>query len=194
MIKSILLALTSLLGMAFITSISAAESTAYISDELLIHVRTGPSDGYRIAYYLKSGTPVTLVEEATESGYQRITDPRGRDGWVESKWVTPTASAKQRLAETIREMESLKQQQQRQVATLRQSLNSANAIVEKSRTFQEQISELQTSNTTLAQQNKLLSDRFQQEVFFAGALVLGAGAILGIIIGRFSRKKRSGWS
>ncbi len=189
--------LTLLLGSALVY----AEKTAYVTDNLSTAVRSGTSSEYRILFYVPAGSAITVLDDPAENGYIKVRDERGREGWTLERFITDTKGARIRLAETqqklseaLLEIENLKKQHQSEIKALTARLDSANEIVERSKSFQKELSELQTRNTTLEQQNRRLADRFQQEVFFAGAIVVVGGALIGVIIGRFSRKKRSAWN
>jgi SH3 domain protein len=178
-----------------------AERTAYVTDNLSTAVRSGTSTEYRILFYVPAGAAITVLDEPAENGYIKVRDERGREGWTLERFITNTKGARIRLAETqqqlseaLLEIENLKKQHQNEIKALTARLNAANEIVEKSKSFQQELSELQTRNTVLEQQNRRLADRFQQEVFFAGAIVVVAGAIIGMLIGRFTRRKRSAWN
>ena len=116
--------------------------------------------------------------------------PRGLQGFHHEHG----GAVQERLAAALLQIEQMKADHQQQVAALKQSLNSANAIVEKSKSFQNQISELQTVNSRLTQQNELFKDRFSQESFLAGAAAIIVGILIGVIFGRISKRKRSGWN
>ncbi len=183
------------------STVALAEKTAYVTDNLSTAVRSGTSSEYRIVFYVPAGSAVTVLDDPAENGYIKVRDDRGREGWTLERFITDTKGARIRLAETqqklseaLLEIENLKKQHQSEIKALTSRLESANEIVEKSKSFQMELSEIQTRNTTLEQQNKRLADRFQQEVFFAGAIVVVGGALIGVIIGRFSRKKRSAWN
>jgi SH3 domain protein len=185
----------------FASSLALAERVAYVTDNLSTAVRSGTSTEYRILFYVPAGAAITVLDEPAENGYIKVRDEKGREGWTLERFITNTKGARIRLAETqqqlseaLLEIENLKKQHQSEIKALTARLNAANEIVEKSKTFQQQLSELQTRNTVLEQQNRRLADRFQQEVFFAGAIVVIAGAIIGIFIGRYARKKRSAWN
>jgi len=185
----------------FISITSWAERPAYVTDNLSTAVRSGATSEYRIIYYLPAGSELTVLDDPAENGFIKIRDSRGREGWTLERFVTDSKSNRVKLAETqeqlskaLLEIENLKKQHAEEMAAIKERLDSANVIVNKSKTFQQEISELRTSNTTLEQQNRRLADRFQQEVFFAGAIVVAAGALFGFVFGRIARKKRGGWN
>ncbi len=190
----------SALILLLITPFVYAEKTAYVTDNLSTAVRTGATKENRILYYLPAGTQVTVLDDEVENDFIKVRDERGREGWTLARFITDTKGSIIRLKETQRELnnalqniEQLKSKHLSEVQNLQERLNSANAIVEASKSYQSLISQLETRNTTLEQQNKRLNDRFEQEVFFAGALVVLGGMFLGFLFGKMGGRKRSQW-
>jgi len=179
----------------------AAEKTAYVTDNLSTAVRSGATNEYRILFYVPAGSQVTVLDDAADNGFIKVRDDRGREGWTLERFIVDTKGARIRLqeveaqlAEALQTIETMKKQHEGEMSAVQDRLNNANEIVRKSASFQQQISELQTENTTLEQQNRMMADRFQQEVLFAGAIVVLGGMVIGAFLGRMSRKKRSNWN
>ncbi len=72
-----------------IPAIAVAE-TAYITEKLEIPVRSGESREYRIIRYLQAGAQVEILE-TYESGYTKIQDERGREGFVLGRYLVDRA-------------------------------------------------------------------------------------------------------
>ncbi len=99
--------------MASVPLVAFAE-TAYITEKLEIPVRSGESREYRIIRYLQAGAQVEMLQ-TYESGYTKIRDERGREGFVLGRYLVDrapsfviagrleTEAAKQR--ETIKRLE-----------------------------------------------------------------------------------------
>ena len=68
-----------LVGLIILASQSALAGEKYVSDVLVIPVRTGTSNQHKIISYLKSGNVVNAREEAGE--YTRISAQKGRRRW-----------------------------------------------------------------------------------------------------------------
>jgi SH3 domain protein len=96
------------LAIALLTSTTVMAETAYVSDELEIMVRSGKSAGHRIIATLKSGKKINVVERDRESGYARVKLSATRDGWVLSRLLHKTPSAKSRLAKAEASLASIK--------------------------------------------------------------------------------------
>ena len=75
---------------------SAAQSqTQYVSDHLVITVRTGQGAQFQIIKTLESGDHVKVLE-VTDTGYTQIETSDGVEGWVRSQYLAeePVASEK----------------------------------------------------------------------------------------------------
>ena len=75
--------------MASVPLVAFAE-TAYITEKLEIPVRSGESREYRIIHYLQAGAQVEMLQ-TYESGYTKIRDERGREGFVLGRYLVDRA-------------------------------------------------------------------------------------------------------
>ncbi len=112
---------------------AGAGETRYISDQLEVTLRTGKSLRHQIIKLLPSGTPVELLEVDPASGYSRVRTRDGKEGWVITRYLMDTPSARDRLAEAQRRLASLQIEHQRlqqrlaQAEQARQALEAAKA-------------------------------------------------------------------
>lgn len=74
-----------------------SETIVYVSDELSIPLRSGTSNKHRIFRFLKSGTPLNVLETSEDGNYSRVTDPDGKEGWVENSNLMNQRSAREHL-------------------------------------------------------------------------------------------------
>jgi len=178
--KTPYLALLALLASAFGTSVSAADR--YISDELFIYYHSGPGTQYRILGTIDSGTPVTVLENNQGSGYVKVRDPRGREGWLEEKYLSSQPAARERIPQlenalseaetTLAQKQSVIEQQEQQVTQLNQSQQQ----------LQQRLSELQRLNDQLSTRLDTREEDLQMRWFVHGGVVLAAGMLVGIVI------------
>lgn len=114
MIKKLIPALAILL-----ISISSWGETRYISDVVLVPVRSGAGTQYRIIHSgIRSGTKMTLLE-SPEGDWAKIRTEGGMEGWVPKLYLssTPTAqvqldATKSKLNTAVTKAESLEEQLQ----------------------------------------------------------------------------------
>jgi SH3 domain protein len=72
--------------------------TRYVSDELVITFRSGPSSQNQIIRNLSSGTRMEVLEELPDEGYSRVRLSDGTEGWVLTQYLQTMPTATQRLA------------------------------------------------------------------------------------------------
>ena len=70
--------------------LTAFAEKAYITEKLEIPVRSGDSRDYRIIRYLQAGAQVDIIE-TFDSGYAKIQDERGREGFVLGRYLVDRA-------------------------------------------------------------------------------------------------------
>ena len=207
----------------FILSFSAQAETQYVSDHLVITVRTGQGQTYQIIKTLESGTHVKVLE-TTDTGYTRIETNDGTEGWVRTQYLAkePVASEKLVRAEAkllktrtalkkVKEDFAILSKEHKTLSNTQTTLSAdkkqldtelarLNEVAKKPIILDRQNRQLQQKNVTLEkdlqrlnQENHSLKDRSQREWFIAGALVLFGGIVLGILIPKLRGRKRSTW-
>ena len=207
----------------FLLSFTAQAKTQYVSDHLVITVRTGQGAQFQIIKTLESGEHVKVLEE-TDTGYTQIETSDGTEGWVRTQYLAdePVASeklvqAEAKLLKTRAALKKLKEnfaslskehkilsENQSTLSTDKKQLDTElarlNEVAKKPILLDKQNRQLQEENVTLGkdlqrlnQENHSLKDRSQREWFIAGALVLFGGMILGLIIPKLRSRKRSTW-
>jgi SH3 domain protein len=146
------------------------------------------------------------------------------EGFVLSQYLTPTPVARDRLVlaernlETARERVAALEAQVRdleaELATTRNTLDSAqstnsdisteledirtasaNAIAlrDQNETLRRRVNELNVQTDTMAMENAELASRSRQNWFVVGAAVLFGGIIIGLVAPTLRRKRRSSW-
>jgi SH3 domain protein len=89
--------------------LAAVGDTNYISDELSVPLRSGPSNAHRILHRgLPSGTQLTILAINEEAGFTQIRTAGGLEGWVTSQYLTAKPIARDRLATAERRLKNLK--------------------------------------------------------------------------------------
>ncbi len=80
--------------------------TLYVSDQLVITVREGQGNEYKIIKTLKTGTPVEVIEESEDHMLVRTKD--GKEGWVLKRYLTADTPKEEIIAGLQVQIESLK--------------------------------------------------------------------------------------
>jgi SH3 domain protein len=105
-------------GLAILTlcfPLIAFAERAYITEKLEIPVRSGESRDYRIIRYLQAGAQVEVIK-TFDSGYTKIQDERGREGFVLGRYLVDRAPsfiiASRLEAEVVKQKETIKRLRQ----------------------------------------------------------------------------------
>jgi len=118
--------------------LSLAESR-YVSDELRITLRSGPSQQNQIIKVLTSGTKMEFLEEAEigKRTYAKVRTEDGKEGWVLSQYLVDSPVARDRLvslerktAKTITENKQLKERLS-ELTSQNKSTQSSNSELEQ---------------------------------------------------------------
>ena len=147
----------------------------FVTDELVITLRTGPSTQNSIIANLSTGDAVEVLERDDEAGYTRVRVlDDGDEGWVLSRYLMSEPTSDQALATTSQQLNDARAQidsLQSELSDLRSSLTesqSALTAVESShrdvsaelddiRTASASVIELRDDNESLRQRNIELS-------------------------------------
>ena len=90
--------ITRLLGVALMmVAATAVGQTLYVSDQLVITVRTGPSTENAIITNLVSGDAVEVLQANAETGYTRVRIQSGVEGWVLGRYLVASPVSQDRL-------------------------------------------------------------------------------------------------
>ncbi|MFO7602733.1 MAG: TIGR04211 family SH3 domain-containing protein [Gammaproteobacteria bacterium] len=201
----------------------ALAKTQYVSDELVITLRTGQGNNYQIIKTLSSGTRLEVLEETT-TGYTRVRHSDGTEGWVRTQYLSDQPTAREQLASTRSKLEKLEEKNatlSTRLATMQQDnsqlssklnelskqhkqaetdLNRLNEVAAKpilldreNRELKEQTISLNNELQLLKQENQLLKDRSDRDWFIAGAGVLLGGILLGLLAPKLRRRKKDSW-
>lgn len=120
----------------------ALADTRYVVDELIITVRSGPSNHHQIIKLIHSGAKLDVIEEVDKDGKQYAHVRAGDlDGWVLSQYLIPTPIARDQLEAAQNKTEKYREENAR---------------------LKQQLTELQQVRHTLEQQRDQLSQNTQQ--------------------------------
>ena len=150
-----------LLALSGIGVAEASGEVRYVTDQMWLQLRSGPSSGHRILQTLKTGTPLTIQEEDKDKGYARVTTSRGKEGWVLTRYLVRTPVARLRLAKAEEKLTRLNAE----LEQARSQLAEANANLDTLRTEKSALEQTFSTTTKELDQIKTLS---------AGAIELDA--------------------
>ncbi|NOQ82243.1 MAG: TIGR04211 family SH3 domain-containing protein [Methylophaga sp.] len=119
---------------------SLAETSRYVSDELEITMRNGQGVKFGIRKMLISGTKLDVIE-TDPAGYSKVRTDKGVIGWVLTRYLSNSPSARNSLASS-----------EQKVANLELDLAK----------YKEEIQALSSQNTTSGSENMTLKETSQR--------------------------------
>ncbi|MFT5755969.1 MAG: SH3 domain protein [Alteromonadaceae bacterium] len=171
--------------------VAAQELTqGFISDELFIYMHSGAGNNFRILGSINSGTEIKLTNQE-ENDYTQIIDNRGREVWVESKYVSTKPGLRYIIAELNEKLVNLESIGVDLDGKLSASNNKAEQLALDQTHLNNEISSLNKELTAVKSKLKDQDMNIKKEWFFNGAIVLALGLILGLIIPRLIARKKS---
>ena len=206
------------------TPMSLLAETQYVSDDLVITLRTGQGNQFEIIKTLSSGAKLEILEE-TDTGYTKVKTESGIEGWVRTQYLTkePIAAIKLEKAEAkIAKLNEKVTSLQDELTTLQKEKGQLDSEYSKLRGEHDSTSkelshlseiaarpkQLATENRDLRlqyekindelvlvkQENQVLKDRSKRNWFLTGAGVVILGMIIGLIIPKLRFRKKDSWS
>jgi len=87
---------------------SAYAETRYISDQLIVTVRSGKGNQYKILETIPTSTPVTILED--DKTYVKVVTPKGTEGYIQAHYVSKDLPKNTLIKQLKNEISSLQQQ------------------------------------------------------------------------------------
>jgi len=161
--------------------ISSAETTRYVSDQLEITMRNGQGVKFAIIRVLTSGDPLALIE-AGSSGYSKVRTIEGAEGWVLTRYLMNTPSARnlvtdseQKVVNLELELAETKEELQNLSTKVTTSDSESMTMKETSQRFKKELDSLKvtaSSSIALSNENIQLKEKIQQTDIRMQGLVL----------------------
>lgn len=115
-----LLIVTLLLNLLFLSGSVRAEGageTRYISDKIKIYARAGAGTEFKLIAPLSTGHKVTLLGE-NKDDWIHIDYGKGRQGWIQERFLTTVEPAAKRLLQANTKIEQLEQNSKSKIVSL----------------------------------------------------------------------------
>jgi SH3 domain protein len=184
--------------------------TRFVTDQVRITLRTGESTDHKVLQMLPSGSPLEVLSSSEETGYSYVRTEKGDTGYVLSRLLIETSSARQRLAAAEQRLAELQQEPEKlasKLAALQTQYEELKASYQKtqndSRSLEAQLEEIRsvaTNAVNIADERNMLRKRVAALNGEVGELkldnqdlrnqserkwfMMGAGAIIvGILLG-----------
>ena len=133
-----------LITLAVAAGPALAQQQQYVTDELVITLRTGPSTQNAIIRNLRSGQSLTVLETVSDGDYARVQTPNGTEGFVLTQYLQSSQTAGQRLEVATRDLASAREQVsslQTQVDELSSNLSTSTTELQSLRSSEAGLSE-----------------------------------------------------
>jgi len=182
---------------SIISSVYAQESQqGYITDDLSIYMHAGPGTKYRILGTIIAGAQVQITEKSSND-YSEIIDEKNRTTWVESKYLTKQPGLRfvvTDLNSKLTNASDFNTQLDGEINALKDSVAS---LKQEKITLQTQLNKVQLELKDTRSKVKDQDTNIKKQWFFNGAIVLGLGLLLGLLLPKlFARRRTSmeSWS
>ena len=168
--KKIIIALS--IALPLLVSITvAAETTRFVSDQLEITMRTGQGVKFGIRKMLSSDTKLEVIE-TDPAGYSKVRTENGADGWVLTRYLSNTPSARNSLAASVQKVANLELEIAKYKEEI-QALSSQNtdassenlSLTETSQRLGKELDDLRrtaSNSVALDNENRQLKEKLQQ--------------------------------
>ncbi len=126
----------------------ALAETRYVSDQLIVTVRSGKGNDFKILETVPTATPVKIVEEGKH--YVKVITPKGTEGYISRRYISKQLPKKTQIKQLNQELTRLQQQ----LTTQQQNINGSKNEVGAHKT---QIKELTAQLSKTRQEFKNVS-------------------------------------
>lgn len=174
---------------------SADLTPGYIADELIIYMHAGAGNNFRILGSVTAGAQINLTGEE-ENKFTQIIDSRNRLSWVESQYISKKPGLRFVIAELNEQLTSSADENSQLKSQLEKNKITINKINKKNKALTDETRLLHQQFTSAQGKLKSQDLNVKKEWFFTGAIVLGLGLLLGLVIPRLSGgrgKKMDSW-
>ena len=190
---------------------------AYVTDSFRISLRTGPSLENKILKFLPSGEPVEILE--TQEGWNHVEalnpEQEGIKGWVLSRYLVERIPWEQQAKALDRENREIREKSAGVEKALARTAGHEKELRKKLKETMETMGKLENEYgelkkgapdylklkvayesglrkiEALTRENEKLKSSQTNRWFALGAIVLLCGLMLGVVMGRQQRKRRS---
>ena len=185
------LSLLSLLLSAANTAALAQDQVRYVTDELAIALREGPSADFPTRGVLMSGARVVVLESRAGTGYARVRTDDGREAWIQEKYLKAAPIARARadraekeLAAAQAELKKLKEDNARLLQDFGRISGgepvASSELVAETEKLRAQLKDAEDQVAELRARAKSAGGQ-QRTLLLGGALVL-AGGLLALLL------------
>lgn len=155
---------------------------SWVSGEVKLNLRRGASTEYKIIGSVSSHQPVSVL--GSENGWTHVRLEDGRQGWIPGGYLSSDPPPAIRLSQLETETRTLR-------TRLEKTEDEAERLLTENRTFETSDTEQRERIAQLTTENHELRALVRWREWVTGASILVFGMIVGAILSRSSRNKRS---
>ncbi len=214
--------LLAVLALCCVSGFAAAKSS-YISDELIVTIRSGKGNSTPLIKTIKSGERIEILEE-TDTGYSRIKTSDGTEGWVRTQFLTNEPIAAQKLAklqdkftqldssnqslkkdnkdlraektkleESLNKLQSEFAASQKELSHLGKVASNPIQLDKENKELHDKYASMSNELEMLRNEHQVVKDRSRQNWFMAGAGVIILGMAIGLLLPKIRFKRKDRW-
>lgn len=146
--------------------ITAYAETAWLSDQLWVNVRSGPSNSNRILQTITSGTRMEILEQPEAGDFYRVRTEDGLEGWIPSRYLIDEPTGRLQvvnLTAEINQLQSLYEELDQKYKDLLADKGDVNGELESLRSSNEELT-LELNRITAISENAINLDAQYQEL------------------------------
>lgn len=177
----------------------AGAKFVYVSENEGIWTTRGPGKEYKLTGTVHPGDRLEFISEKKD--YYQVIKPNGQEAWIPKKYIQEEKSYRYQVEELTRENAELKYKldnidsenarELREKKKELEQLKIAHAALEKEQLSQvEELKEARALKADLDAQLKTREQEMQIRWWKNGALIAGAGAVIGVILVYLPRPRR----
>ncbi|MGJ8694311.1 MAG: TIGR04211 family SH3 domain-containing protein [Thalassotalea sp.] len=170
-----------------------SKQSAFISDDLFVYMHAGAGKNYRILGTINAGAEIVLTGNESNE-FSEIIDPKDRKTWIENKYISRSPSLRNVIAELNSKLAEHNETLVNTENLLSQANGELNQVTQANSVLTKQVTTLKAELTDVKSKLKHQDQEILTQWFFNGAMVLGFGFLLGVVIPRFVGKKRKAGS
>ncbi len=182
-------------------AVNTEAATRYVSDQLFTYMHSGPSSQFRIIGSVNAGTKIKLIQHNAASGYSKVVDPKGRSGWIETKFITKNTPALLRLPQVEKALKvannkltSIGDENEATLNNKQQNLSKQvsinNQLIAQRQELQNTITSLQLDNSKLQTRITNQSEEVEMQWLMRGAGIIILGLFIGLVVPHLPRRKK----
>lgn len=122
--------------------LAVGETDRYVTNTKEVHLRAGKGTEYKILRLLPNGTPLSLLEHDSKSGYSRVQLRDGTVGWVLTRHLSDERSCRIQLQAFSDKLQHLTEENTRLTQELETLKSQQNALSTEKNTLTERATQL----------------------------------------------------